>query len=66
MLEPFANSGISMTRLESRPSGVGLWEYMFFIDLEGHQDDEVVGAALAEVKVKSGFFKILGSYPKTV
>jgi chorismate mutase/prephenate dehydratase len=66
MLEPFANSGISMTRLESRPSGVGLWEYMFFIDLEGHQDDEVVEAALAEVQVKSGFFKILGSYPKTV
>jgi chorismate mutase/prephenate dehydratase len=66
MLEPFANSGISMTRLESRPSGVGLWEYMFFIDLEGHQDDKVVEAALAEVQVKSGFFKILGSYPKTV
>jgi prephenate dehydratase len=39
---------------------------MFFIDLEGHQDDEVVEAALAEVQVKSGFFKILGSYPKTV
>ncbi|MDG1143396.1 MAG: prephenate dehydratase [Burkholderiales bacterium] len=66
MLEPFAKNGISMTRLESRPSGVGLWEYMFFIDLEGHQDDEVVKAALAEVQIKSGFFKILGSYPKTV
>jgi chorismate mutase/prephenate dehydratase len=39
---------------------------MFFIDLEGHQDDKVVEAALAEVQVKSGFFKILGSYPKTV
>ena len=55
-----------MTRLESRPSGVGLWEYMFFIDLEGHQDDEVMKAALAEVQMKSGFFKILGSYPKTI
>ncbi|MDC1312314.1 prephenate dehydratase [Burkholderiales bacterium] len=66
LLEPLANSGISMTRLESRPSGVGLWEYMFFIDLEGHQDDKVMAAALAEVKIKSGFFKILGSYPKTV
>jgi chorismate mutase/prephenate dehydratase len=39
---------------------------MFFIDLEGHQDDEVVEAALAEVQMKAGFFKILGSYPKTV
>ena len=66
VLEPFAKSGISMTRLESRPSGVGLWEYMFFIDLEGHQDDEVMKAALAEVQMKSGFFKILGSYPKTI
>lgn len=66
MLEPFAKNGISMTRLESRPSGVGLWEYMFFIDLEGHQEDKVVKAALAEVQMKSGFFKILGSYPKTV
>ena len=66
LLEPLAKNGISMTRLESRPSGVGLWEYMFFIDLEGHQDDEVMAAALAEVRVKSGFFKILGSYPKTV
>jgi chorismate mutase/prephenate dehydratase len=66
LLEPLAKNGISMTRLESRPSGLGLWEYMFFIDLEGHKDDEVMQAALSEIQSKSGFFKILGSYPKTV
>ena len=66
LLEPLAENGISMTRLESRPSGLGLWEYMFFIDLEGHKDDEVMQAALSEIQSKSGFFKILGSYPKTV
>ena len=65
LLEPLAENGISMTRLESRPSGLGLWEYMFFIDLEGHKDDEVMQAALSEIQSKSGFFKILGSYPKT-
>jgi len=61
-----AANGIQMTRLESRPSGVGLWEYMFFIDLEGHQNDEKMKMALSEVQAKSGFFKLLGSYPKTV
>ncbi|MDA0831323.1 MAG: prephenate dehydratase [Proteobacteria bacterium] len=66
LLEPLAKNGISMTRFESRPSGLGLWEYMFFIDLEGHKDDEVMQAALSEIQSKSGFFKILGSYPKTV
>lgn len=66
VLEPLAANGIQMTRLESRPSGVGLWEYMFFIDLEGHQNDEKMKMALSEVQAKSGFFKLLGSYPKTV
>ena len=66
LLEPLAEGGISMTRLESRPSGLGLWEYMFFIDLEGHQDDKAMQAALSDIQSKSGFFKIIGSYPKTI
>lgn len=66
LLEPLASNGISMTRLESRPSALGLWEYMFFIDLEGHRDDSLVAKALAEVETRAGFFKVLGSYPKTI
>jgi len=66
LLEPLARNQISMTRLESRPSKQGLWEYMFFIDIEGHQDDAIISRALDEISVKAGLFKILGSYPKSI
>ena len=65
LLEPLARNQISMTRLESRPSKQGLWEYMFFIDIEGHQDDAIISRALDEISAKAGLFKILGSYPKS-
>jgi chorismate mutase/prephenate dehydratase len=54
-----------MSRIESRPSraGAALWEYMFFIDIEGHQKDPSVAAALAELRSKAPYLKILGSYP---
>ena len=39
MLTPFATRGVSMTKFESRPSKVALWEYFFFVDIEGHRDD---------------------------
>jgi len=63
LLEPLARHQVSMTRLESRPSRTGLWEYVFFVDIEGHQSDPVVSEALAEVRTRAGFLKILGSYP---
>lgn len=63
MLEPLARHGLSMSRLESRPSRTGLWEYVFFLDLEGHRQDAALAAALAELREISAFLKILGSYP---
>jgi chorismate mutase/prephenate dehydratase len=63
LLEPFAKHGVSMSRLESRPARTGLWEYLFFVDLEGHQTDAAVAAALAELKTRAPFLKLLGSYP---
>jgi chorismate mutase/prephenate dehydratase len=52
-----------MSRLESRPSRAGLWEYVFFVDIEGHQEDSKVSQALREVTEKAAFVKVLGSYP---
>lgn len=65
LLEPLAHHGVSMSRLESRPSRTGLWQYVFFVDIEGHQEDANVAAALAELREKASFSKILGSYPAT-
>jgi chorismate mutase/prephenate dehydratase len=66
MLTPFATRGVSMTKFESRPSRVALWEYLFFVDLEGHRDDPQVAEALAEVERIAGYLKVLGSYPMAV
>ena len=63
LLAPLAQHGVSMSRLESRPSRTGLWEYVFFVDIEGHQQDEKVAQALAELREKAALLKILGSYP---
>jgi chorismate mutase/prephenate dehydratase len=63
LLEPLAQHGVSMSRLESRPSRAGLWQYVFFVDIEGHQQDDNVARALAELRDKAAFLKILGSYP---
>lgn len=65
LLEPLAQHDVSMSRLESRPSRTGLWQYVFFVDIEGHQEDANVAAALAELREKASFSKILGSYPAT-
>ena len=64
LLEPFRRFGVSMTRVESRPARQGMWEYVFFVDIEGHIDDKNIQQALAEVKNGSSMFKVLGSYPK--
>ena len=56
----------SMSRLESRPARTGLWEYLFFVDLVGHATTRSVAAALAELREKAPFLKLLGSYPAAV
>jgi chorismate mutase / prephenate dehydratase len=66
LLEPIATHGVSMSRLESRPARTGLWEYLFFVDLEGHATDAPVAGALAELREKAPFLKLLGSYPAAV
>lgn len=69
LLSPLAANGVSMTRIESRPSRAmrdALWEYVFFIDVQGHQKDARVAAALAELRKQAPFLKVLGSYPAAV
>ncbi len=64
MLLPFKKHKINMTKIESRPSKKKIWDYYFFIDIEGHYNDKKVAKALEELKDSSSLFKILGSYPK--
>jgi chorismate mutase/prephenate dehydratase len=66
LLTPLAEHRVSMTRIESRPArgGPALWEYVFFIDVEGHQKDAAVAQALAGLRTRAPFLKILGSYPR--
>ncbi len=66
LLEPFAGHQLSMTRIESRPSRRRKWDYVFFIDVEGHAASEPLASALAEVRERASLFRILGSYPRTV
>ena len=66
LLEPFSRHGISMTRIESRPNRKGRWEYVFFIDIEGHRLDPKVAIALDEVSDLAIELHVLGSYPKAV
>ena len=66
LLEPLSRNGVSMTKFESRPSKQGLWDYVFYVDIEGHTDDEKVTDALNEIKAKAAFVKILGVYPVAV
>ena len=63
MLAPLAKHGVSMARFESRPAKLGSWEYYFYVDIEGHERDATVAAALDELRGLCAFFKTLGSYP---
>jgi chorismate mutase/prephenate dehydratase len=63
ILEPFATRRLNLTKIESRPTKRRPWEYVNFVDFEGHRDTEDVRAVLAEVKERCQFLKILGSYP---
>jgi chorismate mutase/prephenate dehydratase len=66
LLEPFAEHGINMTRIESRPSRKRKWDYVFFIDVEGHVSDPPLAKALASLEKRASLFKVLGSYPRAV
>jgi chorismate mutase/prephenate dehydratase len=65
-LESFAKFGIGMVNIESRPSRQGLWDYVFFIDIDGHSEDKKVADALDLLRANVSMLKLLGSYPKAV
>ena len=66
LLSPFARHGVSLTRIESRPSQCVNWEYVFFLDLAGHREDAPVRAALEELREAAQMVRVLGSYPQAV
>ncbi len=66
LLEPLARHGISMSRIESRPSRQGMWDYVFFLEIEGHKSEEHIVQALKELESEASLYKILGSFPKAV
>jgi chorismate mutase/prephenate dehydratase len=63
-LEPFARNAVNLTRIESRPTKVRAWEYLFFCDFEGHVEDPKVSQAIEELRPRCDFVKVLGSYPR--
>lgn len=66
LLEPFYACNIDLTRVETRPSQAGAWNYVFFVDFVGHQADAPVATALKQVSARAADLKILGSYPRGV
>jgi chorismate mutase/prephenate dehydratase len=66
LIQPLADHGIDMTRLESRPTRGRLWEYVFFVDIAGHADDEAVRPALEALREEAALCRVLGSYPRAV
>lgn len=66
LIEPLARLKISMSKFESRPALGQLWEYVFFVDIDGHQQTPLVAQALAEIGERASFLKVLGSYPQAV
>ncbi|MFQ5881289.1 MAG: prephenate dehydratase [Candidatus Methylomirabilales bacterium] len=64
MLAPFAQNQINLTKIESRPSRYRVWEYIFYVDFEGHAEDIPVQTALEQLREECLFLKVLGSYPK--
>lgn len=66
LIEPLSKHGVNMTRIESRPSRERRWDYVFFIDMEGHVDDPGLKEALAEIETRAAQVRILGCYPRAV
>jgi chorismate mutase / prephenate dehydratase len=66
ILDCFSDAGISLSRIESRPSRRAMWEYLFYVDLDGHANEPHVARALAAVETRATLVKRLGSYPQAV
>lgn len=66
LLEPFSRHGINMTRIESRPSRERRWDYVFFIDAQGHIEEPGLKDALAELEGRALQLRVLGCYPRAV
>ncbi|WP_020395886.1 prephenate dehydratase [Thiolinea disciformis] len=66
ILKPLAENGVDLTRIESRPSRNTNWEYIFFLDVLGHEEDEAVAKALAVLREDVELVQVLGSYPVAV
>ncbi len=64
-LKPFSDYHVNLTKIESRPLKKKAWEYLFFVDIDGHVEDQKIKKAIAALKPHTVFFKFLGSYPKT-
>jgi chorismate mutase/prephenate dehydratase len=64
MLQPFARSQINLTKIESRPIKNKPWEYLFFIDFKGHQEETSSKKAINNLEKNCIFLKVLGSYPR--
>lgn len=63
-LEPFAARQINLVKIESYPTKEKIWEYLFFVDVAGHEEDEKIKECLEDLKKKTTFLKIVGSYPR--
>ena len=66
LLQPLATHNVVMTFIESRPSRRKNWDYVFFIDVDGHAEESPVADALAELEKESSLFRVLGAYPKAI
>jgi len=66
LLDPLARHGVNMSRIESRPSRRKKWDYVFFVDIDGHVEDEPIAKAFGEMESNSSLFRVLGAYPKAV
>ena len=66
VLDIFRHIGLNMTKIESHPSPSKSWEYLFFVDVEGHAKDEKVQRAIAEARPHTRYLEVLGSFPVTV
>lgn len=66
LLTPLARAGINMTRIESRPSRQGKWDYVFFVDVEGHAQEEPLRSVLEELHSVARLVTVLGAYPRAL
>lgn len=66
LLQPLSDQGVNMTRIESRPSRRKKWDYVFFIDIEGHAEEPPVSDALQKLEQNTSLFRVLGAYPKAI